>query len=80
MVTGWMTDRMGFNLISLFNGPFNGQQKNGLLNGAKDGLKCEPTFIWPDMFRKLYENERNWTDKGTQVHDTPVDLPTQSKE
>ena len=53
---------MGFNPISPFSGPFNGQQKNGLLNEAKDELKlveCEQTFIWPDMFRKLHENERN---------------------
>ena len=35
---------MGFSIISPFNGPFNGQQKHGLLNRAKDGLKsvsCE---------------------------------------
>ena len=38
---------MGFNPISLFNGPFNGQQKHGLLNGVKDRLKsvtCKQTL------------------------------------
>ena len=41
-------DRMGFNPISPFNGPFNRQQKKTRpLNGAKDGLKsvtCEQTL------------------------------------
>ena len=47
MVMGWITDRMGFSIISPFNGPFNGQQKHGLLNRAKDELKsvtCEQTL------------------------------------
>ena len=40
-------DRIGLNPISPFNGPFNGQQKNGPLIGANDGLKsvtCEQTL------------------------------------
>ena len=39
--------RLGFNQISPFNSLFNGQQTNGLLHGAKDGLKsvtCGQTF------------------------------------
>ena len=40
IVTGWITDRMGFNPIN----PFNGQLKNGTLNGVKN-VKCEQTLM-----------------------------------
>ena len=61
---------MGFNPFSPFNGPFNGEkyfsintfissseiQKNGLLNGAKDGLKsvtCKQTLKEPPKIAML---------------------------
>ena len=40
IVTGWITDRMGFNPIN----PFNGQLKNGTLNGVRN-VKCEQTLM-----------------------------------
>ena len=62
-------NRLGFNPIGPFNSLFNGQQRNLLLNGAKDGLKsvtCGQAFnvrviaVLPQINLRQYGSPHEW--------------------